>query len=150
MLLNPKDFPNLTASNHRDIISTPDPRYNCIAWAAGIDNDFWEPAEGKTWPGNAPRGLDGLKVTSLLMVFESADYKECADGSLEDGIEKIAIYADGPEWMHAARQLATGKWTSKMGPDERIEHDAPENLAGGRYGQVVKFMRRDRVKSAKV
>jgi hypothetical protein len=54
----------------------------------------------------------------------------CADGALEDGIEKIGIYADGPEYMHAARHLETGKWTSKMGPDERIEHDTPEDIAG--------------------
>jgi hypothetical protein len=98
------------------------------------------------WPENVPRDH---KVTSLIMAFESMGYAICADGSLDDGVEKIAIYAADPDYTHAARQLENGKWTSKMGPDERIEHDAPENLAGGRYGQVVKFMRRDRVKSAK-
>jgi hypothetical protein len=110
MLYRQQDYPNLTASNHRDIISTPDSKYNCIAWAAGIDNDWWDPATGRTWPGNAPRDY---QVTSLVIVYESVGLVPCADGSLEDGIEKIAIYADGPEYMHAARQLETGKWTSK-------------------------------------
>jgi hypothetical protein len=31
-----------------------------------------------------------------------------------------------------------------MVPDERIEHDAPENLAGPLYGQVVKYTQRHR------
>lgn len=103
MLYRQQDYPNLTASNHRDIISVPDDTYNCIACALGIDNDWWGPAVGQTWPGNAPRGPDGCEVTSLMMVFASVGFAECADGSLEDGIEKIAIYAIEEEWMHAAR-----------------------------------------------
>ena len=69
-------------------------------------------------------------VASLIAVFESVGFAICADGSLEAGIEKIAIYADGPHYEHVARQLENGKWTSKMGKAERIEHDAPENLEG--------------------
>ncbi len=151
MLYRQQGYPNLSAANHRDIISQPDDTYNCIAWAAGIDNDFWEPATGKTWPGNAPRGLAGYKIASLIIVFESVGFVLCKDdedGSLEDGIEKIAIYADGPEWTHAARQLETGKWTSKLGRAERIEHDAPENLVGPAYGQITIYMKRDRTKGA--
>ena len=44
----------------------------------------------------------------------------------------------------AARQLADGYWTSKLGHDEDIEHDMPEDLAGGIYGAVVLFMSRPR------
>ena len=51
----------------------------------------------------------------------------------------------GGEYMHAALQLESGKWTSKMGPDEDIEHDAPENLAGPCFGQVTAFMKRKRL-----
>jgi hypothetical protein len=90
------------------------------------------------------------ELTSLVMAYETegfvaltADGKP-VDGTLEEGVEKIAFYADGPEYMHAARQLASGKWTSKMGKGVRIEHDAPEDVAGGRYGQVAKFMQRKR------
>ncbi len=54
MLFKPENYPNLSANNHRDIISEPDDRYNCIAWAAGIDDEWWEPAIGKIWHGNAP------------------------------------------------------------------------------------------------
>ncbi len=134
-------FPNLHSGNHQ-IKSPPDDRYNCIAWAAGSDDSWWEPASTRYWPKNAPRDY---KLTSLIVVYESVGFATCADGSQEAGIEKIAIYADGDEYMHAARQLETGKWASKMGPDEDIEHDAPENLAGPSYGQVMGFMKRKRV-----
>jgi hypothetical protein len=82
-----------------------------------------------------------------VSVYESVGFVVCADGSQEDGVEKVAIYADGDEYMHAARQLEDGMWTSKMGPDEDIEHDAPDNLAGPCYGHVTTFMKRNRVLS---
>ena len=47
-----------------------------------------------------------------------------------------------------ARQLLNGRWTSKLGDFEDIEHAAPEELEGdGRYeyGQIVAFLRRPRV-----
>jgi hypothetical protein len=141
MLFEPTNYPNLHAGNHRDT-GPPSKKYNCIAWAARIDNDWWDPAEGRTWPGNAPRGLLGCKVSSLVMVFESVGFILCKDGSLEQGVEKIAIYAIDEEWMHAARQLESGKWTSKMGADERIEHDTPEDLVGPWCGQIVTYMQR--------
>ena len=46
------------------------------------------------------------------------------------------------EWTHAARQLADGWWTSKLGPAEDIRHRTPQALAGDQYGQVVAFMKR--------
>lgn len=140
MLFRQEDFPNLHAGNHRDT-SPPTRLYNCIAWAAGIDNDWWDPAEKHFWPANVPRDY---KVTSLILAYESVGFVICADGSLEGGIEKIAIYADGDEYVHAALQLEGGKWTSKMGPDKDIEHDAPEDLVGPCYGQVTAFMKRNR------
>jgi hypothetical protein len=43
---------------------------------------------------------------------------------------------------HAARQLPTGRWTSKLGKAVDIEHDTPEGVTGPVYGAVVKFLRR--------
>lgn len=146
MLFSQTDFPNLDLSNHRET-SASDDKYNCIAWAAGRSDQWWDPAEPKEWednlywPENVPRDY---KITSLVMVYESAGFVVCADGGLEAGSEKIAIYADGDEYTHAARQLETGKWTSKMGKSEDIEHEAPEDLVGPCYGQVVAFMKRNR------
>jgi hypothetical protein len=62
---------------------------------------------------------------------------------LELGYEKVALYADGNgEWTHAARQLADGWWTSKLGPDEDILYQTPQALVGDLYGQVHAIMRR--------
>ena len=91
------------------------------------------------------------RIESLVKALDSERYSALThegnpvDASLEEGFEKIALYADGDEYMHASRQLETGKWTSKMGlVGERIEHDTPEDVTGPAYGDVVKFMQRKR------
>jgi hypothetical protein len=45
-------------------------------------------------------------------------------------------------YTHAARQLPDGQWTSKLGKYVDIEHSAPEDVAGGVYGEVMQFMKR--------
>jgi hypothetical protein len=64
------------------------------------------------------------------------------DESLESGFEKVALYGSGAFYTHASRQLADGRWTSKVGRSEDIEHDSPGDVAGGVYGEVVRFMKR--------
>jgi hypothetical protein len=68
-------------------------------------------------------------------------YAPCADGSLEPGYEKAALYATDEGPTHAARQLSNGRWTSKLGPDDDIEHTL-EGLVSPVYGTVVQFHRR--------
>lgn len=81
-----------------------------------------------------------------MAVFASLGYEPCADGILEQGYEKIALFAHDKEGVaqptHAARQLGDGKWTSKLGALEDIEHAQAENVAGDCYGKVTQFMRR--------
>lgn len=64
------------------------------------------------------------------------------DENLELGYEKAALFAtpDGRP-THAARQLSSGKWTSKLGRAEDIEHDL-HAVAGDLYGQVVRIYQR--------
>jgi hypothetical protein len=54
----------------------------------------------------------------------------------------VALYGTALTYTHAARQLPTGKWTSKLGKGEDIEHDTPEDVAGGVYGDVMQIMKR--------
>ena len=68
-------------------------------------------------------------------------YEPCERGDLEPGFEKVAIFADDEGPTHAARQLDNGRWTSKLGSMEDIEH-ALEGLAGSEYGRVVRYLRR--------
>jgi hypothetical protein len=146
MLFRQQDFPNLHAGNHRDT-SPPALTYNCIAWAASHDDEWWDPTTSADpekkfyWPANVPRDY---KLTSLIAAYVAVGFATCADGSLEDGSDKIAIYADGPEYTHAALQLETGKWSSKIGELEDIEHDTPDDLAGPAFGNVALYMKRQR------
>ncbi len=63
------------------------------------------------------------------------------------GIEKVAIFGITEPGVrirptHASRQLLNGKWTSKMGPLEDIEH-SPESAVGGpSYGKVIRYLGR--------
>lgn len=96
---------------------------------------------GYYWPLGVP--ADGTS-DSYAKLFALCGFERCADGVLELGIEKIAIYADGYIFKHVARQLADGKWTSKLGTLEDIEHESLKALCGDEYGEVVAFMKRKR------
>ena len=68
-------------------------------------------------------------------------YEECNTPDLEHGYRKVAIYAKDGIPTHAARQLDSGKWTSKLGKAEDVEHDALM-LPYLSYGLSVLFLRR--------
>jgi len=134
------DFPFIAESNSRPTSQAAD-EYNCIAWAYGKDDVWFEPDQyGQYyWPiPNREYSVDAYKE-----LFESIGYIQCADASNEDGFLKIALYVDKKgQPTHAARQLSTGKWTSKLGPNIDIEHDNPEVLHGRSYGIAKIFMKR--------
>jgi hypothetical protein len=132
-------FPRLRESSYRST-SPSDVRYNCVAWAAEDSEHWWQP--GFYWP--VPASRDDVGIDALENAFQCLGYEPCLDESLEPGFEKVALYGFGFFYTHAARQLANGKWTSKLGKAEDIEHDSPDDVAGGLYGEVVQFMRRAR------
>jgi hypothetical protein len=135
-------FPNLRASVY-GITSPPSPTYNCIAWAAGDDQQWWEPIphlKGVYWPPDAPMSL---LLESYIRAFECQGYELCVGDALEAGCEKVAIYASAEGLpTHAARQLSSGRWTSKLGKAEDIEHDSPKALEGSLYGSVARLLKR--------
>ncbi len=64
---------------------------------------------------------------------------------MEVEYEKLAIYADADGLpKHVARQLVDGRWTSKLGGWEDIEHEALEDLDSPDYGTSKMFMRKRR------
>ena len=148
-LLANQDFPNFSAINNR-VISPRDRRYNCICWAASSDNLWWWPwpSNYAYWPAGVPRQVN---IGAFEKAFETLGYKRCKDGQFETGIEKIAIYANSSdEPTHAARQLPSGEWTSKLGRSYDIEHTDETTVEGPEYGLVVIFMDRKINKKAKV
>lgn len=65
------------------------------------------------------------------------------ESGYEKKFEKIAIYVNAyNKSTHAARQLSSGRWTSKLGRLEDIEHATVEGLYRSDYGAVAVFMRR--------
>jgi hypothetical protein len=139
MAVNETSFPDL-ARNGYHVTSPPDPVYNCIAWAAGITTTWWwpDPDGFDYWP---PGVVRERTLAAFLQALATVGYAPCPDGSLEPGWEKVALYATDEGPAHAARQLGNGRWTSKLGPDDDIEHTL-EGLVSPVYGAVVQFLRR--------
>lgn len=140
-------FPGLRGS-HYAITSPPDPEYNCIAWAVGISHESWNALDpDEYWPANLPRHNT---IDVVMAALSTAGYASCVDGTLEEGIEKVALYGVNSVFTHVARQLSNGRWTSKLGASYDIEHElealtSSANVGGGvQYGEVVAFMCRAR------
>ena len=68
-------------------------------------------------------------------------YLACDHEQSEAGYEKIALFSLASVPKHAARQLPNGRWTSKIGRMEDIEHSL-DDLTGMVYGSVVLVMKR--------
>jgi hypothetical protein len=136
-MISRTDFPRLTEHNHR-VTSPESVDYNCIAWSVKDTERWWQP--GVYWPTKSQSDDYGLGI--LVEAFRSLGFEECDDGTLENGYEKVALYGSTFLYTHAARQLLNGNWTSKLGRSEDIEHDTPDDLAGGVYGEVRQYMRR--------
>ncbi|HZL34052.1 MAG TPA: hypothetical protein VFC78_02005 [Tepidisphaeraceae bacterium] len=148
-------FPALAAQGYR-ITSSADVSYNCISWAVGETNRRWDIAPGYYWPIK-PRAR---AAQSLIFAFESVGFKilreldsdtasNLAAITPEPGIEKVAIYVIGKNWTHAARTLENGKWTSKLGDYEDIEHETLEGFEMF-YGKAKYIMAKTKVPAAAV
>ncbi len=81
-------------------------------------------------------------VSAFIQAFGTLGYEPGGNGNLEEDFEKVAIYQLPTGVGHMARQLLTGRWTSKLGGLEDIEHASPAELEGSDYGTVVQYMRR--------
>src|SRR5262245_29836601 len=126
-------FPRLTPQNH----GTTSTDYNCIAWSARENEHWWQP--GVFGPIKAHP--EDYGVGALEAMFKALGYEDCGmDAGFEPGLEKVALFGHALHYTHAARQLPNGKWTSKLGKAEDIEHDTPDDVAGGVYGEVVRVM----------
>jgi hypothetical protein len=138
------DFPNLRRIGFTRT-SEPD-YYNCIAYVVGDLQRKWWPDDYPPnwsvdyWPKYAPKEetLDAFSTALATAGFVMSN-----DGNVEQGIEKVAIYALDGVVKHAALQIANGMWRSKLGSDEDIEHTL-DGLEGPAYGKVIAYLKRPR------
>lgn len=139
-------FPRLTPNSY-SITSPETEDYNCVAWAAHESDRWWwpDPFGIGYWPNSAHRFVT---VEAFVQTFQSFGYEVCASPNLEVGFDKIAIFASpNGEPTHIARQLSNGRWTSKLGRLEDIEHELP-GIEGAAYGEVAQIMRKASVNLA--
>lgn len=133
-------FPGLASCPSFRITSPQSEDYNCIAWAVDDTGQWWWPDSQcqSYWPAEVPRTLD---VESFEKAYATLGFTKCNGPDAEDGYIKIAVFAKGGKPQHAARLIHNDVWTSKLGPQEDIEHSL-EALNGSIYGKPVLFMRK--------
>jgi hypothetical protein len=135
-------FPTLEGGKGYEKTSDESEDYNCFAWAAGYNDRRLDPTEAFNphWPADITKSPE---ISSFEKLFRHFGFEPCDDATVEPGVVKIALYEDkkSGEAMHAARQLESGKWTSKIGDFDDISHDTLESLEGF-YGTLVMFMRK--------
>ena len=132
-------FSNLK-KNSFSITSRANKKYNCIAWTQHDTSiRWWPPPPGSNflsyyWPHRVPRKET---IDAFVQMFSICGFNPCNNTSLEKGYEKVALYVspDGRP-KHAARQLPSGLWTSKLGKLQDIEHKNLECLECNDYGTV--------------
>jgi hypothetical protein len=123
--------------------------YNCIAYAAGETHRRWWPHPNVFafhWPPHLPREPVGQEtLQNFVRAFESLGYTKCKNGKFKRGVEKIVIFvsASGVP-THASRMLESGRWGSKCGLHEDIQHDSLSAVEGSAYGTALQFMHRRR------
>jgi hypothetical protein len=81
-------------------------------------------------------------MESFRLALGHLGYIEESNETLVPGFEKIAVFADDDGVpTHAARQLSSGAWTSKLGQAEDIQHPL-RSLEGEIYGKVAIILKR--------
>jgi hypothetical protein len=137
-----QNYPGLIASGYR--ITSPDTiDYNCVAWAANDSETWWwpDPLGQDYWPATVPREET---VGAFILAFGTIGYQICKGFDLDVGFQKIALYTDNTNTpTHVARQLPDGRWASKLGSSEDIEHPDLQGLEGEPgYGTVTVILKR--------
>lgn len=130
------DFPSLAGKDYE--LSDEDFNYNCLAFALGDLDHWWEPpiGQGRYWPPGFPNDTTVLTVESIIKIhgFTVELGKET-----EPSNEAIAIYAAGDEWEHFAK-FSNGTWSCKLGEGHDVTGVALKDLEGPLYGTVVKIL----------
>lgn len=132
-------WPALSKADYR-ITSPETTDYNCAAWAGNDTGRKWWPIQNNAYYWPAARKDDSRQA--FIEGYRTQNYEECDSPAIEDGYEKIAVYFNTQGPQHVARQLPGGRWTSKLGEFEDIEHPNLSDVTSGDYGQPELIMRK--------
>ncbi len=120
-------------------------KYNCIAFAMGLEDWWVDPypnVPGHWWP---PTVVQDMDPSILIQAFEYLGFEKCENGVPEIGFEKVALYRKYVDsfkrivWTHAAKIVGLDKYHSKLGPSYDVFHSSSSTFG---YGEIFQFMRR--------
>ena len=133
------EFPQLADSFQ--VTSLPADQYNCIAWAAEDQWQWWWPDIDHEcfWPAGIDRNET---IEGFVAAFRVLGYEPCFSEALESGYEKVAIFAVSNRVKHMARQLSSGDWTSKLGDWWDIRHETVDEISAPHYGRRQQVLKR--------
>jgi hypothetical protein len=138
-------FPRLADGNHA-ITSQPTDEYNCVSWVERCMDEWWEP--GFSWPQDIRREDYLDEIAMYVALFARSGFEVCESAAHEDGFLKIAIYGtEAGEFMHVAKELPRGWWSSKAGVLHDLKHEcwcAFEGSWAMQSANAKIFMRRER------
>src|ERR1041385_4289470 len=115
----PPIFPKLQLTLD-DITSSKTQNYNCIAYAAKDETQWWWPTPlwltamyrlpQHHWPQGLPREYPPT-VENFFRAFEGKGFSRCGNSKHEYGYEKVALYVNSAGTpTHMARELGDGVW----------------------------------------
>lgn len=134
-------FPNLRNDPYFHIKSEETDTYNCIAWAMGTSERWVSPkanTPGYWWPD----GVDmDTKKESLIAAFKAVGFSMANDNKIEEGYDKVVLFAKGDDWKHAARIIDDEVEYSKFGQGWDATH-GHNVLSGASYGYEYAYMKR--------
>lgn len=137
-------FPNSTDEKLK-YHSPKTKEYNCIAFALGIQDKWIDPETQEPLIGTKPYWPSLISrdrsLNAFIKLFESYGFQKCEHSAIEEEYLKIAIYIKESKVTHAARQLDTGMWVSKLGMSVDCIHSLPA-INNGIYGVVGQYMKK--------
>jgi len=144
-------WPHLILGENFEFTSPKKRGYNCVAYALGEVNKDIDMLALSKRIDLTPFGLSNDKLDHSIngyikLISGLYSYEVCDNSEVEENFDKIVLFEgldeDGDiSFLHIAKQLDNGIWTSKMGAFEDIEHLTPDAV-NGLYGQPKVFMKR--------
>jgi hypothetical protein len=132
------DFPSLIGKDYD--LSDEDFNNNCLGFALGDLNNWWEPPRkaGQYWP---PGFDEDIKIATVEKIIRLHGFTIALTKDQLPETDSIAIYTIGDEWQHFAK-FSDGIWRSKLGEGHDVSRVNLNDLEVDMYGEVVKLLSR--------
>ncbi len=133
--------PNLERAGF-EVTSPSDENYNCVAWALGQTDVWYQPGglKGTVWPIGLPADFS---LASYVTFFSSFGFEVTNNTEYDQRTERLALYGIEGDFCHVARQTESG-WTSKCGELQDITHASLQALEDAVYGRAEAILERVR------